>query len=93
MEGHLPEAAIHQERAAPVGAYYLDRSLTPAEGRRRFSADGRGREAAEERYYVVAIRRRGHPGWVFRFSHYDENAFSSIVRTLNRLRAERQPHA
>jgi len=70
------------------GKLYLDRSLTTAESTRRFSEDGRGRKLPEERHYVVAIRRRGHPGWVFRFSHYDEKAFFPIVQMLNRLARE-----
>ena len=91
MEGQTPEQAIHPIRAARVDAYYLDRSLTPVEGTRRFSEDGRGREAAEERHYVVAIRRGGRPGWVFRFSDYEDTTLRSIVRTLNRLGEERLP--
>jgi hypothetical protein len=63
--------------------YYLDRHLALAESTRQFSDDGRGRKIPEERYYVVAIRRRGHPGWVFRFSRNHE-ALDSIVNTLNR---------
>jgi len=81
----VPEQPLRLTGAARGDAYYLDRSLTPDESRRRFSEDGRGRDAPQERYYVVAVRRSGQPGWVFRFSHYDETAFSSIVRTLNRL--------
>lgn len=81
----MPEQPVHLTGAARVDAYYLDRRLTLAEGTRRFSEDGRGREAPQGRYYVAAIRRSGHPGWVFRFSHYDETAFRSIVMTLNRL--------
>ena len=88
MEGQTPEQAIHPIGAARVDAYYLDRSLTPVEGTRRFSEDGRGREAPEERYYTAAIRRTGHPGWVFRFSHYNEKAFLRIVEMLNRLARE-----
>lgn len=74
---------IHPTGAARVDAYYLDRRLTLAESTRRFSGDGRGREAPEERYYVVAIRRSSHPGWVFRFSRHHQ-ALDSIVTTLNR---------
>ena len=88
MEGQAPERAIHLAGAALVGAYYLDRNLTTAESTRRFSEDGRGREAPEERYYTAAIRRTGHPGWVFRFSHYNEKAFLPIVEMLNRLARE-----
>ena len=91
MEGQAPELAIRLTGAARVDAYYLDRSLTPVEGRRRFSEDGRGREVAEERHYVVAIRRSGRPGWVFRFSHYEDTTLRSIVRTLNRFGEERLP--
>jgi len=74
-------------------SYYLDRHLSLAESTRQFSEDGRARDAREERYYVVAIRRSGDPGWVFRFSHYDEPAFRSIVQTLNRVAGERLPFA
>ena len=81
----MPEHVIHPTGAGRVDAYYLDRDLTLAEGTRRFSLDGRGRETPEQRYYVAAIRRNSHPGWVFRFSRYEEPAFRSIVRTLNRL--------
>ena len=89
----MPEA-LHPARVErEVDAYYLDRQLTIAEGTRQFSEDGRGREVSDERYYVAAIRRNGHPGWVFRFSHYDETAFRSIVRTLNRLSREQMPLA
>ena len=84
----MPEQAIHPAGAGLVGAYYLDRSLTTAESTRRFSEDGRGREVPEERYYVVAIRRSGHSGWVFRFSHYNEKAFLPIVQMLNRIARE-----
>jgi hypothetical protein len=62
--------------------YYLDRDLSLAESTRRF-ADG-GREIPEERHYVAAIRRRGHLGWVFRFSRHFHDDLESIVGTLNR---------
>ena len=91
MDGQTPEQAIRLISAARVDAYYLDRSLTPAESRRRFSEDGCGREAAEERHYVVAIRSSGRLGWVFRFARYEETTLRSIVRTLNRLGVERLP--
>jgi hypothetical protein len=64
-----------------VDAYYLDRSLTPVESTGRFSQDGRGGEAGEERRYVVAVRRGGRPGWMFRFSPYEDTTLRSIVRT------------
>lgn len=91
MEGQTPERAIHPTGESRADAYYVDRSLTPVESTRRFSEDGRGREATEERHYVAAIRRGAPPGWVFRFSHYDETTLRSIVRTLNRPREERLP--
>ena len=82
----MPERAIHPEGAGPrMDVYYLDRHLTLAESTRRFSEDGRGRDALEEKHFVVAIRRRDHLGWVFRFSHYEETTPRSIVETLNRL--------
>jgi hypothetical protein len=64
------------------GSYYLDRALTLAESTCRFS--GGGREIPVERHYVVAIRRRGHSGWVFRFSPRYCNDLESMVSTLNR---------
>ena len=66
------------------GSYYLDRKLTLAESTSRFSAGGR--EIPEERHYVVAIRRRGHPGWVFRFPRRFQDDLDSMVGTLNRPR-------
>jgi hypothetical protein len=72
-----------------VDAYYLDRSLTSVESTRRFSEDGRVREAGEKRHYVAAMRRGGRPGWMFRFSHYEDTTLRSIVRTLNRPGEER----
>ena len=66
------------------GSYYIDRQLTLAESTSRFSAGGR--EIPEERHYVVAIRRRGHPGWVFRFPRRFHDDLESMVATLNRPR-------
>jgi len=85
----VSEQPLRLTGAARGDAYYLDRSLTTAESTRRFSEDGRAREVIDERHYVVAIRRRGHPGWVFRFAHYDEKDFLPIVQMLNRLERER----
>lgn len=66
------------------GSYYLDRHLTLAESTHRFS-DG-GREIPEEGHYVVAIRRRSHLGWVFRFSRHFQD-LELMITTLNRPRS------
>ena len=65
-----------------MSVYYLDRRLSLAESTSRFSAGGR--ETHEERHYVVAIRRHGYPGWIFRFPHRVNDDLESMVSALNR---------
>ena len=66
------------------GSYYLDNRLTLAESTLQFSTGGRA--IREERHYVIAIRRHGQPGWVFRFPRHFHDDLESIVSTLNRPR-------
>lgn len=55
--------------------YYLDVELTPHE-----SAGGRFRAAA---------RRRGQPGWVFRFDRIDEHAEVALLNLNDQARSAR----
>ena len=66
-----------------MNVYYLDDKLSFDEQVRRFGADGRGRAVDEGGFYATAIRKTGHPGWVFRFPGSD-SAATSIVADLNR---------
>jgi hypothetical protein len=64
--------------------YYLDDRLSPAESACRFPSDGLGRESNQEGFYVLAIRRRGYQGYLYRFSEHDQAAAHSMLKTLHR---------
>jgi hypothetical protein len=64
--------------------YYLDDRLSPAESACRFPANGLGLEASQEGFYVLAIRRRGYQGYLYRFSERDRDAAHSMLKTLHR---------
>jgi len=66
-----------------TNAYYLDDRLSLAEGTCRHPASVPGRDASEEGFYVLAIRRSGYRECLFRFSERDRADARAMLEALN----------
>lgn len=71
-------------RRRMLNTFYLDDHLSPAESTCHFREDGLGHETNQEGFYVLAIRRRGYQGYLYRFSEHERAAAHSMLQTLNR---------
>lgn len=82
-------ASVSRGRA--TSPFYLDERLSPPESTCRFPDDGLGHETRQEGFYVLAIRRRGYQGYLYRFSQHDRAAAHAMLQTLNRSARKRAP--